>query len=845
MSTKIVIHRDGTQEPFKTEKIIKAIEEVTKHVPFEDQFIPLVKILKNFELKLPQQVKTEEIDQLLLKAIEPLITDDPLYDDVATAQLVKIINKEVNKQFSSFADYIHWGVKNGLLNPKMEEFNLGAIELSINYEYDQHLNYFGLSIMKDRYLTKDHNKKLVEKPQWMWMRIAMGLSLTEQNKEELAIKIYNQLAQLKYVHSTPTLFNSGMKISQLSSCYVNVVGDSLESIMDKAKETAFFAKYAGGVGTYFGKLRASGSHIKTLNSKSSWPIPFIKIYDTVINAVVQWGRRRASDVIYMEPWHYNFTEFLDLKETNGNDYLRTRALNTASWIPDEFMARVEQSQDWYMFDPKECPGLVTKWWKEFSKYYAKCIQKAEKWELKLWKKMRAVDLYKEILIRLAKTGNYWITFKDRFNEKNPAPEYSIIHSSNLCTEIGIPNSETSTAVCNLASINLSKFVKKPHGKAISELSFEEKLNLIDWEDLKKTVQVAIQALDNVIDINFYPSKEARKNSQDLRPIWLGIMGLAEMFIDLHIPYESADAVKLSDKLGEFIYNTALQTSEELAQKEWAFPFYEQEYAKWEKPPYKPRKNLVLMAIAPTSSISLIAGTSSTIDPYFANVYSRETLSGKFTIIIKNLINQLKEKGLWNEEIKSKIINAWGSIQHISELDEVVDKNLFKTAYEISPFAQIDIAAAWQKWVDQSISRNMYLKEELRDNMEEIYLYAWKKGLKATYYCFIEKKIQGEKYTQKVNKRGARKGFGVKQKVKIATSLTDAPKTKQERIKELEKKLETIDPDNPTPEEEKIIEEYIRLTKGDEYFEKLRSGELYGENACPTDPFEKVMCESCQ
>jgi ribonucleoside-diphosphate reductase alpha chain len=833
---KIVIHRDGTQEIFQTEKIIQAIQQVIEPLKLSDPFIPMFKIIKNFELKLPDQISTDEIDRLLLKAIEGLISDDAIYDDIATAQLVKIINKSVNTYFKSFREYIEFAVQEKLLSTELLAFDLDTLELSINYDFDKEFNYFGLDTLQDRYLVKNRQKAIIEKPQWMWMRVAMGLALLETDKESYTLKLYKKFAQLKYIHSTPTLYNAGTPHSQLSSCYINVLEDSMESIMEKATETAYFAKFAGGVGTSITKLRASGSHIKSLNAKSSGPIPFIKIFDTVINSIMQGGRRRSSQVIYMEPRHYNFEEFLDLKETNGNDYVRTRSLNTACWIPDEFMQRVIHDDYRYLVDPAECPELTTTWGKEFSAIYQAICQRAEEWKIKLFKKVRAQDLYRDILMRAAKTGNYWLNFKDRHNEKNQAPSYSLIHSSNLCTEISIPNNEGSTAVCTLASVNLARIVdtKLMHQVDLAHMSVEQKANLINWDELKDTIHTAIRALDNVLDINYYPSAASKKNSLDLRPLGLGIMGLGELLIQLHIPYEHKDALTLSEQIAAFMHAEALAASEKLAVERGAF-------ADWsaERYSYGPRRNALLLAIAPTASISNIAGTSSGIETFFANVYSRETLSWKYTIIVKQLVEQLKEAGMRNEEIKNKIIANGGSVQHIAELDGHLDKQIFKTVYETTPFSQVDIAAVWQKYIDQSISRNMYIKEELRDNLFDIYVYARQQGLKSTYYCFIEKTIQGEKYNQKINKRGERAGFG---KSLAGGAFTATAQTSSETTPH--QGLRGLDPKQLTAEQKQDIEREMRLHKGDAYVDQLKAGTLY-DGACPIDPFEKVMCTSCQ
>jgi ribonucleoside-diphosphate reductase alpha chain len=861
--TKTVIHRDGRIEPFKTEKVIDAIREVLDDVRLQDPFIAMFKIIKNFETKLPDEINTEEIDGLILKAIEPLIAEDPIYDTIATKQFVKIISEDVNKRFQSFSSYISFGVEKWILDPRLKHFDLDRLELELRYEYDNLLNYFGTSTLHHRYLVKDLQKNILEKPQRMWMRIAMWLSILEDNKEDFAVKIYHKLGSLKYLHSTPTLFNSWTNFPQLISCFIGVVGDSLDDIMDKTRESAFYAKFAWWTAMSFTKLRASWSTIASINSASCGPIPFIKIFDTTIASVAIGWKRASNLVAYMEPRHYNIDDFLELKETNGNEAVRARRLNTALWIPDEFMQRVLDRNDWYMFDPKECPELTETRWPAFSSAYAEAIQKAEAGIIKTWKKMPATELYREMLIQMWKTGNYWINFKDRHNEKNQAPSYGNIHSTNMCTEISIPNREDSTATCTLASLNLSKFVKKDLVDRVEQMDLDAKLACIDREDIKETTAIATQALDNVIELNHYVSETSRKSSFDLRPLWLWIMWLGEMLQMLDITYESNDALVLSDKLGDCIYSTALATSTWLVSSRWTFGDYDpSRYS------YAPRRNILLLAIAPTASISNIAGTSSGIEPFFSNVYARETLSGKFTIIVRWLVDKLKEHDLWTDEIKQKIMAHQGSIQYIPELDGVINKAAFKTVYECTPLSQIDIAAVWQKYVDQAISRNLYMQEDDRANLYDIYMYAWKQWLKWTYYCFIEKNIQWEKYTETVNKRWTRAGFGASspnnqssnQNSAQPLSSSSAPTSWDLLTPTLKRWFgvtvtstteaspsldrSNLDLTSLTETQKHDIERQLRAEKWDEYVDKLKAWTLYWD-ACPVDPFEKVMCEGCQ
>lgn len=788
---RIVVKRDGTVEKFQMKKLVDAIFALLEGLELPDDYEIVFKVAKELDLKIPEKVTTEELDYLVLKAIEHLIPKNYIYDTLATRQLLKIINRRIDRRFNSFKDYINYAVEEKLLKPELLQFDIDRLEKSIDYSRDYNLDYFGLSTLKDRYLMKDRDFETIEKPQWFFMRVAMGIG----NTEDEIIKIYNKLSNLEYLHSTPTLFNSGTLTNQYSSCYINVIDDSLESIMDKAKETAFLAKYAGGVGTDVTRIRATGSKIHSLNAKSSGIIPFIKIFDTIVNAIQQGGRRRSSQVMYLQPWHLDVEAFLDLRETTGNPYFRTPSLNTALWMPDELMRRIKEGEPIYLFDPAECPKLVTAWGEEFKKEYESCIEKAEKGELKLWKKIDSRDFYKKYLFKLAKTGHPWLTFKDRHNEKNPCPQYSVINSSNLCTEISIPNSPESTAVCTLASVNLARHVK------------EDKSDF-DWDKLKDTLETMVVALDNILDKNFYPSEESRKNTMDLRPIGIGVMGFHEALIKLGIPYDSDKAVETARKIAKFMREVTYAKSEELAKERGAFPhYYEANYN------YPPRRNAVLLAVAPTASISIIAGTSSSIDNYFSNIFSRDTLSGKFIVINKPLMKELEEKGLWSEELAEKIKAHQGSIQYIEELDGKIDKSLYKTAYEVSPYRQIDIAAAFQEYIDQAVSKSLYIEEDLRDKMEDIYMYAWEKGLKSTYYCFIDKTVKGEKYTLNVNKRGERRGFGLAKR----------------NDKELEKELEEI-------------ERQAREKYGDEVVDAVKSGNIEG---CPTDPLLAKICPSCE
>ena len=812
---RTVLKRDGSREKFETQKIINAIFEILVGLEIEDNYEIVFRIMKELDLKVPELVKTEELDQLLLKAIEQLIPQHPMYDTLATRQLLKQINKNIDRRLKSFREYLYHALDQHLIKEELLDFDLSLLEKAMDYNRDELFGYFGLTTLRDRYLMKNREQQIIEKPQWFFMRVAMGIG----NSNQEVLKVYNKLSQLEYLHSTPTLFNSGTPMSQYSSCYVSVIDDSLESIMDKAKETAFLAKHAGGVGTDVTRIRSTGSLIKSLNAKSSGVIPFIKMFDTLVNSIQQGGRRRSSQVISIQPWHLDVEAFLELRETTGNAYFRTPSLNTKLWMPDEIMRRIEHQEPVYLFDPGECPELVEAFGDDFAKKYKARIEQAEAGELAQFKKVEGETFFKKYLFKLAKTGHPWLTFKDEHNRKNPCPDYSTINSSNLCTEISIPNRSESTAVCTLASLNLGKHVKADKSD-------------FDWEKLEDTLETMVLALDNILDKNFYPSEAARKNTLDLRPLGIGVMGFAEALVDLNIAYDSEEAVIASRKLGQFMKKVCYKKSEELAEERGAFNHYnEANYS------YKPRRNAVLLAIAPTATISIISGTTSSIDSYFSNLYSRDTLSGKHIVINSQLILDLEEKGLWDDRMATLIKQHQGSVQAIEELDGKINKEIYKTAYEIHPNRQVDIAAAFQESIDQAVSKSLYIDEQLRVGMPEIYQYAWKKKLKSTYYCFIDKVVKGEKYTSKVNKRGARSGFGGR------SSQNDQPvmETKaKDAINEPAPKRGFGQAQKAEPQEDLVLQ--ARAKFGDERVDEVLTA---GEDACPTDPLLRKICPSCE
>jgi ribonucleoside-diphosphate reductase alpha chain len=813
---RTVLKRDGTREPFETQKIMNAIFEILSGMDVDDDYEIVFRIMKELDLKIPGNVKTEEIDQLLLKAIEQLIPQHPIYDRLSSRQLLKQINKKIDKRAGAFSEYLDEGIRENVLIEEVRSFDIDQLTSAIDYSRDELLGYSGLTTLRDRYLMRNRSDEIIEKPQWFFMRAAMGTG----NSNEEVIKIYNKLSRLEYLHSTPTLFNSATPMSQYSSCYVSVADDSLESIMSKARETAFLAKHAGGVGTDVSRIRATGSKIHSLNAKSSGVIPFIKMYDALINSIQQGGRRRSSQVVSIQPWHLDIEAFLDLRETTGNAYFRTPSLNTKLWMPDEIMRRIENGDPVYLFDPGECPELVDAYGDDFAKKYNRRIEQADHGELYQFKALDGENFYKKYLFKLAKTGHPWLTFKDEHNRKNPCPQYSVIHSSNLCTEISIPNHPDSTAVCTLASLNLSKHVKTDGSG-------------FDWDKIRDSLQIMVTGLDNILDKNFYPSEDARKNTMELRPLGIGVMGFAEALVGLNIAYDSEEAVITARKLGAFMKKAAYKASEKMAEERGAFPHYEEMQKNGAAYNYKPRRNAVLLAVAPTATISIIAGTTSSIDSYFSNLYSRDTLSGKHIVINRQLIEDLDSQNMWNDRMAELIKQYNGSVQFIEELDGIINKEVYKTAYEIHPKRQIDIAAAYQESIDQAVSKSIYIDEQLREEMPEIYIYAWKKKLKSTYYCFIDKVIKGEKYTSKVNKRGKRTGFGPHGN-KSSPEKQDAEETR------LSAPGKSSDIEKPNS----VLIQKTREKFGNDTVKKVLTDEAEAY-ACPADPLLRKICPSCE
>jgi len=715
-----------------------------------------------------------EEERAALVAAQARIHEDPVYERLSCRLLLRRLYREVLRTpepdpatyRAGFVAYARRGVEANALDARLLRYDLDRLAGALHPERDARLPLVGLHTLVDRYLVRDPvSRALLELPQYLFMRVAMGLSLAEEEPDRWAVAFYEAMSAFDYLPSTPTLFNAGTPHHQLSSCYLACVLDSMDDILRSCVEFGQIAKYAGGIGAAITKLRAVGSPVRGINGTSSGIIPFVHLFDALIKAISQGGRRRGTLAVYLEPWHMEIRAFLDLKRNAGDPYLRAHSLNTALWIPDEFLERVERDEPWYLFDPLYTPELTELWGEAFRKAYRARIQDAQSGRIppQAYRVESARALFREILATLQETSHPWIAFKDTSNARSMLP--GVIHSSNLCTEVHLPTSPEEVAVCNLASINLVHHLT-PQG--------------VDELKLRRTVRLAMRGLDNVIDLNFYPTERARSSNLRHRPAGLGVMGLAEVFVRLGMRYGDEASLVFTDRLIELISYFAQEASAELGRLRGSFPsFADSRWARGEVPldtlddlaalrggieidrssrldwdrlrreVKQGMRNGTVMAIAPTATISLIAGTTPGIDPYYANVFARSTLSGKFLELNRVLAEQLQSLGLW-ERVRERILEERGDIDGIEEIPQAL-REIHRTAYRIPPEDYIRVAARAQKWVDQGISRNLYLQDRSLETMERVYLEAWRAGLKSTYYLFMAPRMYAEPSTLQVNK----------------------------------------------------------------------------------------------
>jgi len=788
MSEIHVVKRDGTREAFDANKINLALVKASEGLP--DQIQKVVQVATELQLTLFDGITSEELDEAVIHTALQNVKDDPDFDTIAARLLLKNIYKNVLGDYTDdkelkklhetkFLEYLKYGVKEGLLDARMADsklFDMKKLAAALDPSKDRLSKYLGVITNKNRYALRKQNGDPVETPQFTAMRVAMGLSFNEENPTETALDFYAHMSSLEYSPGGSTRVNAGGSFPQLSNCFVIDVEDDMESIAKSVRDTMWIAKGTGGIGISMTKLRAAGSPVKTTNTVSTGPLPFMKMVDTALFAVSRKGKKAGAAAIYMENWHTNFPQFMDLRENNGDPYYRTRFANIAVYISDEFMKRVQKDQDWYLFDPADVPDLTELYGEAFSKRYHEYIKLAEAGKLRTFDKISARQQWRQILIRLQASSHPWITWKDSINLRALNNNKSTIHSSNLCTEITLPNDAKNISVCNLVSLNLSAFL-------------DAETKEWDWKRLELATRSAIRQLDNLCDVTDTPIPEALNSINTTRALGLGIMGFTDIVEKLGYSYESEEAYDTMDQLAEFISYYAIDESADLAKTRGAYPdFKGSGWSKgllpidlvdiqakdrkvkvdvtrktrldWDslrKKTVKGMRNATLMAIAPTANIAHVVGTTPGIDPQFGQIFSRSTLNGKFLEVNGNLVHDLKALGIW-DDVKEQLLVEQGDLTNIDLVPQHL-KDVYKTCFQLSPIAFIEVAARAQKWVDQAISRNMYLESRSIDDMDAVYMEAWKRGLKTTYYLHMKPRHQAEQSTVKVNKAEAIAGSG--------------------------------------------------------------------------------------
>ena len=769
--------RDGRTVLFDLNKVRHTIERVSQG--YEKSIDPGL-ISRELIKNIYDGVSSEEIEKALILATVPFIEKDPAYSKVAARLYQQRIYKEVIGRSISpelldiaYRDAFISGLKktaaSGMMDARMLEFDLRKLSEGLRTERDDLFEYLGLQTLYERYFIKIEEKR-IELPQAFWMRVAMGLALLEGEKEKRGLEFYEVLSTLRFVSSTPTLFHSGLTRPQLSSCYLTTVEDDLTHIFKSLGDHAQLSKWSGGLGNDWTPIRSTGAHIKSTNVESQGVIPFLKIANDVTVAINRSGKRRGATCAYLETWHLDIEDFLDLRRNTGDERRRTHDMNTANWVPDLFMKRVLENGKWTLFSPDEAKDLHDLYGRKFEERYAHYEQMALRGGIKKVKTVEAQKLWRKMLTMLFETGHPWITFKDPCNIRSPQDHAGVIHSSNLCTEITLNTSRDETAVCNLGSINLERHVYDGD---------------VDKDLLAETVAVAMRMLDNVVDLNFYPTVEAQNSNMKHRPVGLGLMGFQDALFKLDIPFESQEALTFSDRLMEFISYHAILTSSHLAKEKGAYESYKG--SKWDRGIFpidtlalleKERglpleiskdsamdwapvrehvkkhgmRNSNCMAIAPTATISNISGCFPCIEPIYKNIYVKSNISGEFTVVNKYLIEDLKKLGLWNDEMLEQLKYYDGNVQLIAGIPQQI-KDKYKEAFEMDPEWLIRITAARGRWIDQSQSHNIFMQGTSGKKLSDAYFMAWRAGLKTTYYLRTLAASQIEKSTLDANKYG--------------------------------------------------------------------------------------------
>jgi ribonucleoside-diphosphate reductase alpha chain len=757
-SEKTVIHvkRDNGQSyPLNEARLRALVTEACANLDDVNSELILEESLRN----LFDGINEADINHTLLMSARSLIEKEPNYSYVAARLLLEKLRTEACKFLSLnsvaykdyFEIYIDSAIKHELLNPRLAElFDLKKLANAIVAERDLQFSFLGLQTLYDRYFLHWDQKRF-ELPQAFFMRVAMGLSLNEPNPNNRAIEFYNLLSKFDFMSSTPTLFNSGTLRSQMSSCYLSTVPDDLDGIFNAIKDNALLSKFAGGLGNDWTSVRGMGAHIKSTNGKSQGVVPFLKVANDTLVAVNQGGRRRGSGCAYLETWHIDIDEFLELRKNTGDERRRAHDMNTANWIPDEFMVRVHENKEWTLFSPDEVPNLHELYGEDFKAAYEKYEAAAEEGKIKIWKRVSAVELWRKMLTMLFETGHPWICFKDPCNIRSPQQHVGVVHSSNLCTEITLnTKANEEVSVCNLGSVNLAAHIKNGQ---------------LNKDKLQATISTAMRMLDNVIDLNYYPIESARTANLRHRPVGLGLMGFQDALYQLRIPYASKQAIEFADHTQEIISYYAISASSDLAAERGSYSTFDGSLWSQGILPIDSIKNLATargkylqistsssldwnslrervkkvgmrnsntMAIAPTATISNVCGVTQSIEPTYQNLYVKSNLSGEFTVINPYLVQDLKKLKLWDEVMINDLKFCDGRINNIERIPSEI-RNLYATSFEIETSWLIEAASRRQKWIDQAQSLNLYMLEPSGRKLDQLYKFAWLCGLKTTYY----------------------------------------------------------------------------------------------------------------
>lgn len=768
----MVEKRDGRMEPFSREKVRASLQFFTRGL---EKDIDIDDVAQQVEQEVHDGIKTEELARAVTLVLRSRIERDPAYSIATARQLCSRLYKEAIGEDAHSGDHfeaayraafvrnIKRAVEEKKIDRQMLSFDLEKIATYLKPERDDLFRYLGIETLNDRYFIRDNDKKALEVPQYMWMRIALGLAFNEQDKEGKALEFYEMMSTLRFVPSTPTLFHAGTPHPQLSSCYLNIVEDDLNHIFKVYGDNAQLSKWAGGIGTAWSKLRATGAVIKSAGITSQGTIPFLKIANDVTVAINRSGRRRGATCVYLENWHYDFEDFLELRKNTGDERRRTHDMNTATWVSDLFMKRVREDGDWTLFSPDEAKNLTETYGKKFEELYIGYEEQADRGEIHLFKKLKARDLWKRMLGSLYETGHPWITFKDPSNIRSPQDHAGVVHNSNLCTEITLNTSAEETAVCNLGSVSLGEHIEN---------------GALNVEKVRETVTTAMRMLDNVIDLNFYPTIEARNSNMRHRPVGLGIMGFHDALYKLNINFASDASVEFADYSMEVVSYYAILASTNLARERGAYESFHG--SKWdrgilpvdtlalleadrgiatgvdrtERMDWKVVRDAIhtygmrnsnTMAIAPTATISNIAGSVPGIEPIYKNIYVKSNISGDFIVVNEYLVEDLKALGLWDAAMLDQIKYNDGSIAKILQIPiEIREK--YRETFEIDMRWLIRGAAVRGKWIDQSQSLNIFFGGASGKELSDLYIYAWEMGLKTTYYLRTLAASQVEKST---------------------------------------------------------------------------------------------------